>query len=103
MIALKQMNPEYINHIYSINRNGCKGYLLHLKEKHPILPYGEIKVMGEKVIEKEPKPILRKIKKQTGKLHLSDIPLKIILEVTVTYFEEKMEIKVEKASLATIP
>ena len=59
--------------------------------------------MGEKVIVTEPKPILRKIKKLTGELHLSEIPLEITLEATVEYFEEKMGIKVEKARLATIP
>ncbi|KAL3848182.1 hypothetical protein ACJMK2_019056 [Sinanodonta woodiana] len=42
---------------------------------------------------------MRKIKKQTGELHLSCIPMEITLEATVTWFEEKFGIKVESAKL----
>ncbi|KAL3881666.1 hypothetical protein ACJMK2_028076 [Sinanodonta woodiana] len=42
---------------------------------------------------------MRKIKKQTGELHLSGLPLEIPLEDIVIWFEEKFGIKVENAKL----
>ncbi|KAL3842665.1 hypothetical protein ACJMK2_020655 [Sinanodonta woodiana] len=51
----------------------------------------------------QPKPLMRKIKKQTGELHLSCIPMDITLGTIVTWFEEKIGIKVENAKLGDVP
>ncbi|KAL3873063.1 hypothetical protein ACJMK2_036222 [Sinanodonta woodiana] len=48
-----------------------------------------MEIAGIKVLTKESEPILRKIKKRTKEIHLSDIPMEISLELTVKLFEEK--------------
>ena len=47
MIALKQMNLDYIRQTYSITRNECKGYILSLRENVQILTYENISIMGK--------------------------------------------------------
>ncbi|KAL3875682.1 hypothetical protein ACJMK2_033610 [Sinanodonta woodiana] len=92
------MDEEKISKIYLINY-AEKGYEIRPRGNEPVLPYGELKICGKKAIVKKPKPLMRKIKKQTGKLHMSCIPMEITLDATVTWFEEKFGIKVESAKL----
>ncbi|KAL3859134.1 hypothetical protein ACJMK2_009366 [Sinanodonta woodiana] len=76
-----------------------KGYEIRPRGNEPVLPYGDLIICGQRAIIKEPKPTMRKIKKQTGELHLSGLPLEIPLEDIVIWFEEKFGIKVENAKL----
>ncbi|KAL3832256.1 hypothetical protein ACJMK2_023916 [Sinanodonta woodiana] len=92
------MDEEKISKIYSINYTE-KGYEIRPRGNEPVLPYGELTICGQRAIIKKPKPIMRKIKKQTGELHLSGLPLEIPLEDIVIWFEEKFGIKVENAKL----
>ncbi|KAL3880368.1 hypothetical protein ACJMK2_032612 [Sinanodonta woodiana] len=92
------MDEEKISKIYSINY-AEKGYEIRPRGNEPVLPYRDLTICGQRAIIKEPKPIMRKIKKQTGELHLSGLPLEIPLEDIVIWFEEKFGIKVENANL----
>ncbi|KAK3602185.1 hypothetical protein CHS0354_004701 [Potamilus streckersoni] len=103
MVAKRVSNPEYVTRTFSINREGYKGYILRSRNKSPILPYGEMLIKNHQVIVREPTPILKKIMKQSGELHLSDIHLAIPLEETVEKFKEKFKIKVITSRLNTIP
>ncbi|KAL3847528.1 hypothetical protein ACJMK2_018433 [Sinanodonta woodiana] len=55
------------------------------------------------IIVKQTTPMLRKLKKKTVELGVSDIPLKILLEARVKYFEEKFTDKAILSRMATIP
>ncbi|KAL3890924.1 hypothetical protein ACJMK2_003195 [Sinanodonta woodiana] len=74
-----------------------KGYEIRPRGNEPVLPYGDLTICGQRAIIKEPKPIMRKITKQTGELHLSGLPLEIPLKDKEIWFEEKFGIKVENA------
>ncbi|KAL3872538.1 hypothetical protein ACJMK2_035761 [Sinanodonta woodiana] len=92
------MDEEKISKIYSINYIE-KAYEIRSRGNEPVLPYGDLTICGQRAIIKEPKPIMRRIKKQAGELHLSGLPLEIPLEDIVIWFEEKIGIKVENAKL----
>jgi len=102
LVALKIYDENIIPKIYSINY-AKGGYQIRYRGNTPALPYGEIQLCGLKAIIKTPEPIIRRIKKQTGELHLSGIPMEIPLEETVSWFEEKIGIKVEKSKLGVVP
>ncbi|KAL3885551.1 hypothetical protein ACJMK2_025602 [Sinanodonta woodiana] len=83
LVALKIYDENISPKIYSINY-AKGGYQIRYRGNTPALPYGEIQLCGLKAIIKTPEPIIRRIKKQTGELHLSGIPIEIPLEETVS-------------------
>ncbi|KAL3888538.1 hypothetical protein ACJMK2_000904 [Sinanodonta woodiana] len=102
LVALKIYDENIILKIYSVNY--AKGrYQIRYKGNTPALPYGGIQLCGLKAIIKTPEPIIRRIKTQTGELHLSGISIEIPLEETVSWFEDKFGIKVEKSKLGVVP
>ncbi|KAL3890317.1 hypothetical protein ACJMK2_002602 [Sinanodonta woodiana] len=102
LVALKIYDENIIPKIYSINY-AKGGYQIRYKGNTRALPYGEIQLCGLKAIIKTPEPIIRRIKKQTGELHLSGIPMEIPLKETVSWFEEKFGIKVDMSRLGVVP
>ncbi|KAL3862155.1 hypothetical protein ACJMK2_008143 [Sinanodonta woodiana] len=79
------------------------GYQIRCRGNTPALPYGEIQICGLRAIVQTPEPIIRRIKNQTGELHLSGVSLEVTLEDTVGWFEEKFGIKVLKSKLGVVP
>ncbi|KAL3862158.1 hypothetical protein ACJMK2_008146 [Sinanodonta woodiana] len=102
LVALKTNDEDIITKIYSINY-AKGGYQIRCRGNTPALPYGEIQICGLRAIVKTPEPIIRRIKKQTGELHLSGVSLEVTLEDTVGWFEEKFGIKVLKSKLGVAP
>jgi hypothetical protein len=101
LISLKVKDENIIQKIFSINY-ARGGYHIRYRGNIPALPLGETKICGLKAIVKNPDPIMRKIRKQMGEIHLTGIPIEVPLDESVNWFEEKFGIKVEKSKLGVV-